>query len=392
MTSLKSLTSFKLDLPPSCIEFFPLRTDFAVIGTYNLEKQADEGSSEFACSNNASKPQQRNGSLILVRIDGDNVNILQNFHTPSAILDIHFLTHVPSSNFGVATSTGSFGIYELATWERNPSIVHIRTIQYFPENVLVTAFAWHPESYMVGMTLSDGRVCLGIIETESNDDGEEVQTMELAKHDLEAWTLAFLPDGSSILSGGDDSAIKMIELSEDQDHDAPDGSDRHVSARYTSWTDKKIHGAGVTAILPLHIDNQSALVLTGSYDDSIRLLRISPTGRKQVLADVNLGGGVWRLKLLARSPTLPAHNAVEKWRSEPPPTEIVLLVSCMHAGTRVVKLSREGEDWKFKVLAKFEEHESMNYGSDAQPGRDKEGRATVVSTSFYDRLLCLWRF
>jgi hypothetical protein len=73
MTSIKSLTSFKLDLPPSCIEFFPLRPDFAVIGTYNLEKTADEGSSESPASKDASKTQQRNGSLILVRIDGDNV-------------------------------------------------------------------------------------------------------------------------------------------------------------------------------------------------------------------------------------------------------------------------------------------------------------------------------
>jgi hypothetical protein len=75
MTSIKSLTSFKLDLPPSCIEFFPLRPDFAIIGTYNLEKPTDEGSSESAPSKDASKPQQRNGSLILIRVDGDNVYV-----------------------------------------------------------------------------------------------------------------------------------------------------------------------------------------------------------------------------------------------------------------------------------------------------------------------------
>jgi diphthamide biosynthesis protein 7 len=44
------------------------------------------------------------------------------------------------------------------------------------------------------------------------------------------------------------------------------------------------------------------------------------------------------------------------------------------------------------VLGKFEEHKSMNYGSDSQPGVDGKGRRTVISTSFYDRLLCLWRF
>lgn len=70
----------------------------------------------------------------------------------------------------------------------------------------------------------------------------------------------------------------------------------------------------------------------------------------------------------------------------------------MHAGTRVVRLmqsrqSREEDgkdDWGFEVLAKFEEHESMNYGSDVQPS---EARVKmIVSTSFYDKLLCLWEF
>jgi diphthamide biosynthesis protein 7 len=244
---------------------------------------------------------------------------------------------------------------------------------------------------MVGLTGSDGRVSLGIIETGEGEE-EKVVSMQVGKHDAEAWTLAFLPDGEGILAGGDDSAIRMIELSEDHDHAANDGSERHVAARYTSWADKKIHGAGVTAILPLHVDDEKALVVSGSYDDNIRLLSISATGQRRVLAESNLGGGVWRLKLLSRTPNLPANHGVEKWRSEPPPTEIVLLVSCMHAGTRVVKLSKSGEEWKFEVLFKFEEHESMNYGSDAQPMKDKQGRTTVISTSFYDRLLCLWRF
>jgi diphthamide biosynthesis protein 7 len=75
----------------------------------------------------------------------------------------------------------------------------------------------------------------------------------------------------------------------------------------------------------------------------------------------------------------------------------------MHAGTRVVRLtSSEGGEWEFSVQAKFEEHKSMNYGSDAQPlignsgdveegdQQEKEKRA-IVSTSFYDKLMCVWR-
>lgn len=77
----------------------------------------------------------------------------------------------------------------------------------------------------------------------------------------------------------------------------------------------------------------------------------------------------------------------------------------MHAGTRIVQVIHEEkkkkddddgkEEWKFHVLAKFEEHESMNYGSDVQPDlkekkKEKERKKKIVSTSFYDRRLCLW--
>jgi diphthamide biosynthesis protein 7 len=45
-------------------------------------------------------------------------------------------------------------------------------------------------------------------------------------------------------------------------------------------------------------------------------------------------------------------------------------------------------EYRFNVLSRFEEHKSMNYGSDFQPG--VEDKLQVVSTSFYDKLLCVW--
>jgi len=77
MSSIKSLTSFKLDLPPSCIEFFPLNPQYAIIGTYNLEKSDDKEAAGSAPQDGkvSAKNQQRNGSLILVQVDGDNVYV-----------------------------------------------------------------------------------------------------------------------------------------------------------------------------------------------------------------------------------------------------------------------------------------------------------------------------
>jgi diphthamide biosynthesis protein 7 len=66
----------------------------------------------------------------------------------------------------------------------------------------------------------------------------------------------------------------------------------------------------------------------------------------------------------------------------------------MHAGSRIVRLAQDSGEWAFSVLAKFEEHKSMNYGSDVQPVlRGQEGgQRTIVSTSFYDKLMCVWQF
>lgn len=60
-------------MPPSCIEFFPLNPQYAVIGTYNLEKPDEKESAGSAPHDGHVKSQQRNGSLVLVRVQRDHV-------------------------------------------------------------------------------------------------------------------------------------------------------------------------------------------------------------------------------------------------------------------------------------------------------------------------------
>lgn len=147
------------------------------------------------------------------------------------------------------------------------------------------------------------------------------------------------------------------------------------------------HDAGVTAILPLAIDSRTGgrLIVTGSYDDHIRLFTIHDLDttygmrKMQLLADCNLGGGVWRLDLIDDQAGSSGNS-------------IRILASCMHAGARVIEFRvNEIGDWTCMVLARFEEHKSMNYGSDYRR-TDQVGPLKVISTSFYDRLLCLWEF
>jgi len=82
MTSIESIKSLILDLPPSCIEFCPVARDYFVVGTYFLEK-TEQGASldeeekskdeEDESEDVEKKPQTRTGSLILFKIEGDEM-------------------------------------------------------------------------------------------------------------------------------------------------------------------------------------------------------------------------------------------------------------------------------------------------------------------------------
>lgn len=242
------------------------------------------------------------------------------------------------------------------------------------------------------------------------------------EHTMEAWCVAFsdLWDESAgskkpsrlstVFSGGDDSALilRPYWLIEDGDPDSAKNSnedsdeDSNPSPVHFHLYDARTvkgHEAGVTAILPLPLtlSDGSQIVLTGSYDDTLRAWAITPPHKNygmlktRKLAEENLGGGVWRLKVIEELSSL----------SGPGPWTVVVLASCMHAGARIIRIRMGGDpkgDLEIEVLARFEEHKSMNYGSDySRVGGAllrEEGKREVVcvSTSFYDRLLCVWEF
>jgi diphthamide biosynthesis protein 7 len=135
---------------------------------------------------------------------------------------------------------------------------------------------------------------------------DRVRVRTLATHALEAWTVAFTPGAGEVFSGGDDGVLQRswvggggrgggegddeVESEREQlDHD--EGAS---IATQSQWQDRRLHGAGVTAIVAL----SDELVVSGSYDDHIRVLALPTGGRRQCLASLHLGGGVWRLKVL----------------------------------------------------------------------------------------------
>lgn len=81
--SIKSIHALQLDFPPSCIEFCEQDPEYFVIGTYFLAPREDnansttsenDGSQEDTDEiNPAGGPQQREGSLILFKLEGDQM-------------------------------------------------------------------------------------------------------------------------------------------------------------------------------------------------------------------------------------------------------------------------------------------------------------------------------
>lgn len=206
------------------------------------------------------------------------------------MLDIEWTPHAAElgNTLCVATSTGSLEFFAFDAVAGKLELASSKQVS--ETDTLVLDLLWHPtRADAIAVTLSDGIVAL----CQSDDSkkpwssASQITMTELTTHSLEPWTLAFSPDISHIFSGGDDAVLQALQVSYPEDHTSTPSST-------TLWTDRKTHQAGVTAILPLAND----LLITGSYDDHIRLVAAPPVGRRQVLAELDLGGGVWRLRML----------------------------------------------------------------------------------------------
>lgn len=339
---------------------------------------------------------------------------IQTLSQPSAVFDLHFQPHPGKGDvFATVSSTGTLSIFKISAPENgvNSSTeqgaaqslqpISVLRVPDLDEDVLFTYFAWHPSiPGLIAITTASGQVILAQIHNDYQ--GLDIVENPVLEHSLEAWFVAFSPPTTlsssepnraplTIFSGGDDSALRYTTYD-------PTSSD--LPTPYSPITLRN-HTAGVTAILPLPLPNSSSqhIVLTGSYDDTLRVFAITPLhttfGAKQarLLAECNLGGGVWRLSVIGEPIINTTSTGTEMWA-------VTVLASCMHAGTRVLRITAGSDDAvEIGVLGRFEEHKSMNYGTDWARitggggdvlAKDGRPRGVIVSTSFYDRLLCVW--
>ncbi|KAL6721243.1 hypothetical protein ACLMJK_000345 [Lecanora helva] len=378
--TITSTVSIVLDAQPSCLEF-ARRNDLLVVGTYNLEsKQNAVGDLNYEVADQIATPaQKRTGSLLVFHITEQEASLLQTKTLPYALLDLHFSPKDPSI-FAVATSDGSLCFFSLDI-DRGGKIEPIRSIQICDPSILVLSLAYRVpaegEPSLIAVTMSNGHLAV------LSDEQETGDMITFPVHSQEAWTVAWsdAPNSESepqgtLYSGGDDSALYKYSAG----FPVP-ALDEKVSIKHYQQLSRDVstHWAGVTAIRPTSLQDDEAheILLTGSYDEYVRVLTLPSPGRKRakVLAERKLDGGVWRLSNIF-SHELDLHG-----------TTIKVLASCMHAGAKVLEIRNQGKDWSIEVLANFTEHESMNYASDV---RAREGGRVFVSTSFYDRKLCIW--
>ncbi|KAG5983878.1 hypothetical protein E4U55_006863 [Claviceps digitariae] len=406
MNDLKPIAStahVTLDLPPSCMQFCPDNPGYFVVGTYNLEKNSASAHTEFSvadgvpqkddCAGNV--PQSRNGSLLLFRIEGGSLKLVQTEMQPSALLDLRFHPEYEDgqSILAVVSSTGSLSIYSLEP-HRRPVLKQLATsrCEDLGEEVLYLQCNWHPFlNNTIAVTTSTGLARL--LHLDANWTIDSWTDLDI-QNSLEAWSINLSDSDTqdnnddrrhtTVYCGGDDSVLRYTTCS------WPTlTNETEVNIPYSPVSIKGQHDAGVTAILPLshRTSDGGRIVLTGSYDDHLRVFAIHDLhesyGAKKVrkLCDINVGGGVWRLNLIDASFSESSTAAT---------AEIRVLASCMHAGVRIVTIATgDGQSWGASVVGRFEEHGSMNYASDFI--KTSQGRSLrCISTSFYDKLLCLW--
>ncbi|KKZ67061.1 hypothetical protein EMCG_07232 [[Emmonsia] crescens] len=435
----QSLHTIFLDQPPSCLEFCPAAPDYLVLGTYLLSESPSE--------NSIGTEQTKTGTIQLFKLDPKSFQLTQIHKTPllHAVFDLHFSPR-DHTLFAIATSAASVSLYHLeSSCPSTPSsIIHLTTIPVHEDPSIPALYlSWLPPPHLTAenkrsqghdhyhdqsstdgfaVTFSDGRVSIFHTNPPSshNFSKESMTEIVLPGEPIEVWFTTFhygrLLSGKEhlmLFSGDDFGNLRVHGFAGDGDGDGGEGGGM-------LWTDgqfpaqtmevsvgRRHHGAGVTAILPLFTEGGETVMLTGSYDEYLRVYKFA--GQGSVLAEERLGGGVWRLKVITEVKEEPL--AVERASNMMRARSYLVLASCMHAGVRVVRVTystpKEGDGpvvgkWDIKVLTQFTEHESMNYASDAWRGEEvggggnqtegvRDSSLLCVSSSFYDKRVCVWK-
>ena len=312
------------------VEFNPHCPNQVAVGTYQVISNESNESLESTESLESIKCN-RKGKLHLYSIlNHQKIETLFSIET-EAILDMKWLHKKPWLSWVTAQGQIQF-------LNQNANV----TTHLSPNSILNLSLDWSLDDAFLLISQSNGS--LELFQLEESDEIIPLHSFTNA-HSYEAWTVCFDKFESNVFySGGDDGLFKGWDTR------------THVSTfKNTS------HTAGVTCISS-HPDKPYCL-LTGSYDESLKLW--DTRSMKSPLSQIELGGGIWRLK----------------WH---PYHTDVLAAACMYNGFHVLSCNQN----TMNVLDSFE-HGSISYGADWQWNQD----SLILGTcSFYNHLFQIQEF
>ncbi|KAL2649763.1 hypothetical protein R1flu_017891 [Riccia fluitans] len=238
--------------------------------------------------------------------------------------------HMLEENEKATTSSSALNLREAAGAQISPS--------------MCLYVDWNPssasESPHVAVSHSDGS--LSVVDI---GQGELEVISSWDAHGFEAWVVSYDSWKPQILfSGGDDSQFCCWDL---RDTQTP------------VFRDRRTHQMGVCSIQsnPL-LEN---ILVTGSYDEYVRLWDLRMIQKPLMQVELGLGGGVWRLK----------------WHHK---DSGLILAACMHNGFAIARI----EGGEITVLEQYEEHKSLAYGGSWYRGDWEQTWSTETGSSAQD--------
>ncbi|CAH1274345.1 RBBP4 [Branchiostoma lanceolatum] len=381
-SSTRQLQVLDTEYSADSVEWCPIPgyQDVMVCGTYQLAQQDFESqppSDTLDESGTTAVPQTRLGRLLcyhLLTEDAVHLSEFQRTDLP-AILDMKWchssLNEYPG--LAIADAKGILSVWTLQGRQDSEnddagrscrSLTQQCEVQIVEEG-LVLSLDWSTgrQQSEPAVVTSDSQGQLTLCQVSPTATGANIVSQWKA-HDFEAWICAFnYWDPTIVYSGGDDCKLK--------------GWDTRTPCTHPTFV-SKAHDMGVVSI---HSNcHQEHRLATGSYDEHVLLW--DTRNMRRAVADVHVGGGVWRLK----------------WHHL---NKDLLLAACMHNGFHILDVSKL-TDGNPTVVASYMEHQSLAYGVDwckqtissAQMTASgaTPGKPLLASCSFYDHSLQLWEW
>ncbi|XP_043704271.1 diphthine methyltransferase [Telopea speciosissima] len=301
----------------------------------------------------------RSGSISLFSVDANacSLNLLHRVET-AGIFDIKWSPIEIGAGplLGQADADGYLRLHSLEHSLDGPETRGHVLREVGGENVsssMCLCLDWNASASSISLGISDGSISVVTL-----GEAQLQKQQAWQAHEFEVWATSFdIHQPQLVYSGSDDCKFSCWDLRENPSQ--------------LVFQNTRIHKMGVCCITNSSRDCNT--VLTGSYDEYLRVWDLRSISKPLNEIAIGLGGGVWRIK---QHPSVPD----------------LILAACMHNGFAIVKVREESAE----LVETYVKHDSLAYGADWQRGEssDKSGRgkgsSTVATCSFYDRLLRIW--